>query len=788
MVVDDLFYQHLLTVSVEENLILRHRYQRLDAVENKTNKQSEKSYVRDYREFSNNHFVNSSKLKLYLWSLSSSRTNFLLQASQGLFGCCKKWCTLSNVRLHHGGAAADFLNFRTEQEVQVAVPVAYGHLAEPRQIFELKSVESESGWNFTQHCQQNAYPFRLDKYCTMLRSLAVVRKSHSSATRKKCLTCNSVADASSANSSRTSSSWTTDRKMSTRSMATTTLSTPNSDFSSQTTSQALHGRSYSTAIIASRLQRLPYNNSIMNNNNNDNNNNNSYQHNYHVRYKVFVSKYNTALDISADQILQLLSQGGMSPTKDTRITTTHVQVRECPFCPKPTGGKPDNQFKMYVQIGGGCYFCHRCGASGSWFDLKKQLGCFDVTHVEDEGLELTPTITSTATSPGASASTLSAKFGAGKNGRSNAKKPLVKEDPSKSKYAGVSAEILSNITAPTASDAKECLPMPSPRLAACYITHLLDKPIDETPKALEYLLEKRGLQKTTLRKYGVGLAHYNFPSNEPDGGYVQQPCITFPWIMQASEVDFQESLRGARYKWDGDRQKMPDLSLPAGPHVTRRIKARAISNKAWQRLDPPGGGWGLFGMHTVPLESKEVVITEGEYDAMAVYQATGRPAVSLPNGCRSLPHEILPMLERFDKIYLWMDSDAPGQEGAEQFARKIGVNRCRLVRPSPQVNDNGESIAPPKDANEALLRQMDLEQMISSADTLPHEQILRFSDLRSHVMHEVFHPDKYVGAAVPSLPSFTGLIKGFRRGELTVLTGPTGSGKVRKRKQVMPTL
>lgn len=45
---------------------------------------------------------------------------------------------------------------------------------------------------------------------------------------------------------------------------------------------------------------------------------------------------------------------------------------------------------------------------------------------------------------------------------------------------------------------------------------------------------------------------------------------------------------------------------------------------------------------------------------MAVHQATGVPAVSLPNGCRSLPVEVLPLLERFEKIYLWMDDDGPG--------------------------------------------------------------------------------------------------------------------------------
>lgn len=56
---------------------------------------------------------------------------------------------------------------------------------------------------------------------------------------------------------------------------------------------------------------------------------------------------------------------------------------------------------------------------------------------------------------------------------------------------------------------------------------------------------------------------------------------------------------------------------------------------------------------------------------MAVYQATGVPAVSLPNGASSLPLGVLPLLERFEKIYLWMDDDGPGQAGVEKFVQKL---------------------------------------------------------------------------------------------------------------------
>ena len=60
---------------------------------------------------------------------------------------------------------------------------------------------------------------------------------------------------------------------------------------------------------------------------------------------------------------------------------------------------------------------------------------------------------------------------------------------------------------------------------------------------------------------------------------------------------------------------------------------------------------------------------------MAVYQTTGVPAVSLPNGARSMPLALVPQLERFARIVLWTDDDVPGQEGAEKIAHKVCPRR-----------------------------------------------------------------------------------------------------------------
>lgn len=63
------------------------------------------------------------------------------------------------------------------------------------------------------------------------------------------------------------------------------------------------------------------------------------------------------------------------------------------------------------------------------------------------------------------------------------------------------------------------------------------------------------------------------------------------------------------------------------------------------RLAPTGiESKGLFGLNLIKQEDQKVVITEGEYDAMSVFQATGVKAISLPNGANHLPLGSLPSL------------------------------------------------------------------------------------------------------------------------------------------------
>jgi twinkle protein len=101
--------------------------------------------------------------------------------------------------------------------------------------------------------------------------------------------------------------------------------------------------------------------------------------------------------------------------------------------------------------------------------------------------------------------------------------------------------------------------------------------------------------------------------------------------------------------------------------------------------------------------------------------------------------------------------------------QKLGPSRCVLVQGGLGA----------KDANDALLKGLDLEAMLGSAAAMSHKQIVTFSQFRNDVKRMFTDPNAHVGVQLANMPHLQSLMKGHRRGEFTIFTGPTGMGKVR---------
>lgn len=508
------------------------------------------------------------------------------------------------------------------------------------------------------------------------------------------------------------------------------------------------------------------------------------------------------------------------------------EVKVCKLCSKGNKDAPDNLWKLLINRDGS-YHCYRCAEHGTFKGLKDRL------MIPSE-----PKILS------------SSKLSDDKlYGNSNTNNKL-DEDPS-----------LSIVTLAGAAKASASYQPMDQKLAHSFTKNLFadmdnnDAPITDTvdcsssPIGNEtqhqisiaerarmvrhYLQHERKLSLAICERYGVGVSVQKFP-NSVSGQWDDNTCVTFPWI------DFAQG---------------SSANGSSSPCI-QRIKYRSLDTKGKQRILPKGGPWGFFGWHLVSEEQNTaitvtatasfassdsdsdstssnsedeiadnaIIITEGEYDALAVAQAISdyhpsdisqmwikrAPVVSLPNGCNSLPVELIIKLEKFNKIYLWLDNDASGIAASQNFTKKLGIHRCYVVKPlenctiqpkdandilryTPidEEEDDDEVKLKPKQkskvdsasgsmvntggvSREQYMRNVELMmEMVQQAQPVRHERVISFSDIKHDVLRSLIRGTltQYDGTLCTSLPTLNEITKGFRRGELIVFSGPTGSGK-----------
>jgi len=179
----------------------------------------------------------------------------------------------------------------------------------------------------------------------------------------------------------------------------------------------------------------------------------------------------------------------------------------------------------------------------------------------------------------------------------------------------------------------------------------------------------------------------------------------------------------------------------------------------------------LFGWQAIPEDAREVVICEGELDAVSWWQL-GHPALSVPNGATGhnwIEHEF-DNLERFDVIWIAMDNDEPGQAAVAEIVDRLGRERCRVIEVPKTIG---------KDANDLVkagINALTVDALFERARTIDPDELKP----ALHYASKVY--DIFSGRALTDAGLFTPWKKvgnglRFRYGETIIVAGVNGHGK-----------
>ena len=195
--------------------------------------------------------------------------------------------------------------------------------------------------------------------------------------------------------------------------------------------------------------------------------------------------------------------------------------------------------------------------------------------------------------------------------------------------------------------------------------------------------------------------------------------------------------------------------------------------QVWQRKDfrwgEGGTKPGLFGMQSCRGKDS-LIITEGEFDAMAAYQMNGYvyDVVSITKGAPSAVNCIkdhIEFIKSYKEIVICFDNDEPGEQAADEVIKILPGGRAKLAT------------LPVKDAFDMLKekRDKDFRQYIKGAKMFAPTTLLTGKALAQEALRRLTESAKKgIDTGYPSLNKLCG---GFKPGEIVTIVAGTGVGK-----------
>lgn len=170
-------------------------------------------------------------------------------------------------------------------------------------------------------------------------------------------------------------------------------------------------------------------------------------------------------------------------------------------------------------------------------------------------------------------------------------------------------------------------------------------------------------------------------------------------------------------------------------------------------------------------EQKEVIICEGEIDAMTFYQCGYKSVISVPNGANLNTNNLIYLdncitdLEHIETFYLATDNDIAGRKLRIDLAERLGIEKCKYIEFEEY-----------KDANDLykFKGSQAIKQAYENAKHFPLEGVFTIEDIDLEINDMYVNGlDNGVGTGMNEFDKKLRFAKGY----ITTITGVPGHGK-----------
>ena len=173
------------------------------------------------------------------------------------------------------------------------------------------------------------------------------------------------------------------------------------------------------------------------------------------------------------------------------------------------------------------------------------------------------------------------------------------------------------------------------------------------------------------------------------------------------------------------------------------------------------------------LKPKELFITEGEFDAMTLWQQGYKNVVSTTLGAGFFPQEWIDRMKNVEKFYLIYDTDGEGQRGALKVANKLGAEKCvNILLPAKQGRKKTDITNYFVEDN---YTKKDFDTLIKNTKTITQEDILHISDFNEELRELLLKGEVF--GVLTGYDQLDLIMGGARKGRLIIISGLTSTGK-----------